>query len=162
MKRSSVLLSALFIAAVGCSDDKTTYYADADGKESNKAFVAESGFAGPLAASALDLPVLYGIEAIEPTELLVAPWQDFRALFDVDPVFDRLGRSLAELILVRKELRTRSLLQLDARERYLDFLHSSPELAQRLPQYQIASYLGVTEETLSRVRRALREQDATP
>ena len=131
------------------------YYMTEEGSESNKAFIAEDTFAGPLAAFSLDLPVIYGVQALEPTTLLVADYTDFVQLFDLDPTFDRLGRRLAEWLLMRKELRTRSLLQQQAKERYLDFLQQFPDLAERVPQYHIASYLGITEVSLSRLRRNL-------
>lgn len=131
------------------------FYVDKEGEETNKAFIAENSFAGPLAASAMGLPILYGIQALEPTALLAARHADFVALFDEDAAFDRLGRRLAELILMRKELRTRSFLQLDAKGRYLDFANQHPHLIHRIPQYHIASYLGIAEVSLSRLKREL-------
>lgn len=131
------------------------FYVADDGTESNKAFIAENAFAGSLAASTLNLPVIYGVQALEPATMLVARYQDFEALFEVHPVFDRLGRKMAELLLARKELRTRSFLQQQAKDRYLDFMAQYPDLLQRVPQYHIASYLGITEVTLSRLRRTL-------
>ncbi|NEP84847.1 MAG: Crp/Fnr family transcriptional regulator [Okeania sp. SIO3B3] len=131
------------------------YYLSADGTESNKAFIAENTFAGPLGAFTLNLPVMYGVQALEDTSLLVATYTDFAGLFDEHPAFDRLGRRLAEWLLARKELRARSLLQQQASERYLDFVSQHRGLVQRVPQYHIASYLGITEVSLSRLRRAL-------
>ena len=131
------------------------YYTDKEGRERNKAFISEGMFAGPLAASLLDLPVMYGIEALEPTTLYAAPYTDFIALFDEDPLFDRLGRKMAEWMLMRKEMRARSFLQQRARERYLSFVEQHPNLLQRVPQYHIASFLGITEVSLSRLRRDL-------
>ena len=131
------------------------YYPGADGAESNKAFLAEGEFGGPLAAAALGLPILYGVEALEPTRLLVAPHAAFAALVERGGAFERVGRKLTERLLVRKELHTRSLLQDDARTRYLAFVRDHPALAARVPLYHVASYLGVTGVHLSRVRRAI-------
>lgn len=131
------------------------YYPSDDGKESNKAFVAEGEFAGALAAANLGLPLLYGVEALEPSVVLATPYADFVTLMDDHPVFERLGRKLAELILTRKELRTRSLLMQSARDRYLDFVEQRPDLVQRVPLYHIASLLGITDVHLSRIRRDL-------
>lgn len=131
------------------------YYLSEEGAESNKAFIAEDTFAGALAAFGLNLPVLYGIQTLEPTILFAANYNDFSALFDVDPVFDRLGRKLAEWVLMRKELRVRKMLQSQAKARYLDFLAQEPNLAERVPDYHIASYLGITSVSLSRIRRDL-------
>lgn len=133
------------------------YYVSEDGKESNKAFIAENEFAGPLASAMLNLPIYYGIQALEPTTVLVAPFTQFTALYQENPVFERLGRRLAELLLVRKELRTRSMLEQSAMERYHDFVQANPELLHRVPQYHLASYLGITEVSLSRLKNASRK-----
>ena len=130
------------------------YYVDTDGSESNKAFVSDDEFAAPLAAFHLDLPVSYGVHALETTSLLAAPYAEFIALFDLAPEFDRFGRKLAEYLLIRKERRTRSFLQQDAAERYADFVREHPHLIERVPQYHIASYLGISEVSLSRLKRA--------
>ena len=131
------------------------YYPAEDGRESNKAFLTEGTFGGALAAAALELPLLYGVEALEETSLLAADMADLSALFDEHPVFDRFGRKLAERILMRKELRMRSLLQQNAKERYLTLRQAQPDLVGRIPQYHLASYLGVTEASLSRLKREL-------
>lgn len=131
------------------------YYVSRDGKESNKAFGTEGMLGGPLVASILGLPSYYGIETLEDTDLLVAPVDRFTALYDEDPAFDRIGRRLMEQSLVRKEIRERSFLQQSATQRYLDFQTKHPDLVQRIPQYHIASYLGVSEVTLSRLRGSL-------
>lgn len=134
------------------------YYCGKNGNESNKAFVAENTFVGPLASSVLDLTVIFGIQAIEHTICLKANFSDFTVLFNADPIFDRLGRLLAESLLVRKELRTRSLLQDNAQDRYLTFLSEERAIAHRIPQYHIASYLGITEVSLSRIKNSLKKE----
>ncbi len=134
------------------------FYSSAEGKESNKAFVAEGELAGPLASALLGLPLAFGVQALEPTTMLVAPLAAFTQLYERDHVFERLGRRLAELLLVRKELRTRSLLEQRASERYQSFVRTHPTLVSRIPQYHLASYLGITEVSLSRLKRALLEQ----
>lgn len=143
-----------------CSGLLRFYYLSEKGDEANKAFVAEDAFAGPLAASALNLPVIYGVQALEPSRLLVASYAEFTALFDRHPVFDRLGRKLAEYLLVGKELRMRTLLLHQARDRYLAFVERHPDLIERIPQYHIAAYLGIAEVSLSRLKGELRRAQA--
>lgn len=133
------------------------YYAAADGAEANKAFVGEDDFAGPLVAAARGLPLDYGVQALEDTLLLAAPYPAFIDLMEHDAAFERLHRTLMERLLVHKEVRTQSLLQQSAAERYRVFCEAHPDLVQRIPQYHIASYLGITDVHLSRVRRALAE-----
>ena len=134
------------------------YYPSDGGKEANKAFVAEGEFAGALGAAALGVPPLYGVEALERSVVLAAPCAALADLMDRDRALDRFGRRLAETILARKERRARALMQQSAAERYADFVRLRPDLVQRVPQYEIASYLGVTDVHLSRVRRAEAER----
>jgi CRP-like cAMP-binding protein len=128
------------------------YYIGADGKAWNKSFVQEGSFAGAMTSYVLGLPAPYAIEALEPTLLLAAPWVEVEALYDRHPAVERVGRRFAEWLLVRKELRERAFLELDAAGRYEAFLRDEPALAQRIPNYHVASYLGVTDVTLSRIR----------
>lgn len=138
------------------------YYCGDDGAESNKAFVTENTFVGPLASSALELPVIFGIQTLEASECLTATFKEFTALFQRHPIFERLGRLLAESLLIRKELRTRSLLLESGKDRYLNFLAHESHLIDRVPQYHIASYLGITEVSLSRLKRSLERERAAP
>lgn len=130
------------------------YYINEEGAEANKAFIAENEFACPVASAILKLPIFYGIQAIEPTVLLSAKYKDFIELCDENPIYERIGRKLNESLLIHKELRARSLLQNDATERYLEFVKKSPHLIERVPQYHIASYLGMTEVSLSRIKNS--------
>ncbi len=130
------------------------YYPSADGeREANKAFLVAGQFGGALGAAQLGLPLLYGVEALEPSVVLRAAYSDFSDLMDDDPAFERLGRKLAEHLLARKERRARSMLLQNASERYRDFADAHTDLMQRVPLYHIASLLGITDVHLSRIRR---------
>lgn len=131
------------------------YYADREGRESNKAFAAEGSFTGSLAAGLLGVPAPYSVQALESTAALSAAWADLEALYDRHPALERLGRRIAERIAVKKELRERALLELTATERYQAFVRDEPALFARLPLYHVASYVGVTEVSLSRIRGRL-------
>ena len=143
-----------------CSGLLRAYYLADDGTEANKTFIVDREFAGPLPAAALGQPVACGIQALEPTTLLVAQYVDFAALLERYPVFGQFQHKLTTWLLNRKEMRTRSLLLGGARERYLDFVERYPQLAGRVPQYHIASYLGITEVHMSRLKRMLAHQHA--
>ncbi|HEY8942766.1 MAG TPA: Crp/Fnr family transcriptional regulator, partial [Polyangiaceae bacterium] len=131
------------------------YYIDGGGRQWNKSFVGGGTFAGALSSYVLGLPARYAIEALEPTQVLVARWVEVDAAYDRHPAIERLGRRFAEWLAVRKELREQAFLELDAAKRYQVFLEEHAELATRIPNYHIASYLGVTEVTLSRIRSRL-------
>lgn len=92
------------------------------------------------------------IEAVEPTLVLTIPKDPLLAAYEEDHAIERFGRLLVEEALIGTQLRASRLLNLSVEERYETFLRTRPEVARRLPQYLIASYLGVTPEALSRIR----------
>jgi CRP-like cAMP-binding protein len=126
-----------------------------EGKDSNKVFLTEGMFSSPIAGCPLSPEAGCGIQALEPTVVLAADAAAFNSLYDRHPIFDRLGRKLGEWWLGHKESRARAFQTQDARARYLTFTRVHGDLAQRIPQYHIASYLGITEVSLSRIRRNL-------
>jgi CRP-like cAMP-binding protein len=128
---------------------------DGEGRGSNKVFLSDGMFSAPITGCALDPEPGCGVEALEAGDLLIADASAFNALYDVHPVFDRLGRRMGEWWLGQKELRARSFQLQDARDRYLGFIRTHGDLVQRIPQYHVASYLGITDVSLSRIRRDL-------
>ncbi len=131
------------------------YYLSADGREFNKSFITENMFAGSFSAFRGQSRAVCGVQALEETQLLAAKYRDFAAFYDRHPVFDRLGRLVLEWLLVRKEQREQSFLLGSAKDRFLDFAAHAPELVGRVPQYHLASYLGIAEVSLSRLKRGL-------
>ena len=69
--------------------------------------------------------------------------------------FQKFGRLMAEFLFIQISLRNNSLLFESPEKRYINFSKNRPDLIQRVPQYMIASYLGVTPEALSRIRKRL-------
>lgn len=132
------------------------YYLDRDGREHNKSFVEAGGLAGTMSTQAADLPSPFDVQALEPGRVLLAHWYDLEAYYDRHPALERLARRFVEWLLARKVQRERDFLELDAAGRYRAFLSEHPSLEGRLANYHIASYLGVTDVSLSRIRRKLR------
>jgi len=141
-----------------CSGLVRYYYLDEKGGEWNKAFLTEDTLSASFSKDFLGDRSPYGIQALESTVLLTANYLEFEALFESSPMIERLGRKFIEQILISKMQRERSFLQSDTKVRYLDFLSHFPDVAQRLSQYHIASYLGVSEVSLSRIRSQLSGQ----
>lgn len=132
------------------------YYLDREGREHNKAFTETGGFAGAMSAYAANLPSPFNVQALQPSRVLVAHWHDLEVAYDHHPSLERLGRRFAEWLLARKLERERAFLELDATGRYQAFVRAHPLLEDQLANYHIASYLGVTDVSLSRIRRKLR------
>lgn len=131
------------------------FSAGPDEKHANKVFLPEDTFTNPIVECSLSYDADCGIQALEPSVILVADADRFEALYDQHPVFDRLGRKLGEWWLGQKEARALAFQQQDAKERYESFAQRDPNLVQRVSQVHIASYLGITEVSLSRIRRQL-------
>jgi CRP-like cAMP-binding protein len=130
------------------------YYLAADGMQRNRSFHAEGQWLGagvPLSVSQSP----YMIEALEPTVLVELRYPSLQAWMDVDAVRVRLADALAATVRQR-DAREESLLLKDATTRYLDFMASEPRLAARVPLHHVASYLGITNVALSRIRRKLK------
>ena len=92
------------------------------------------------------------IEALEPTELYILSWVDLQALYERHVCWQVLGRRFAETALVERESRAHDLLTLSATERFERFCQTHRALLPKLKSYDIASYLGITPVSLSRLR----------
>src|SRR5262245_27438280 len=127
------------------------YYVDADGREATKTFRGPGELAAAYAELLMGVPSRTFVEALEDSELLVAPYAELLRLYARHPGWQELGRRVAERFYVNKERREFELLQLPAAERYRLFDREYPGLAARIPQYHVASYLGITPVALSRI-----------
>jgi len=136
-----------------CSGLVRYYCMEEDGNEWNKSFISENMITTAFSADFLGQTSPYGMQAIEDTTLLVADHSDFASLYDAHPKIERLGRKLLELALINKMNRERSFLINTAKTRYQEFVLQNPQLALRIPKYHLASYLGITESSLSRLSK---------
>ncbi|KRF05485.1 hypothetical protein ASG89_20365 [Paenibacillus sp. Soil766] len=142
-------LSHLYFNLSGCF---RLYYSTYDGKERIKSFCAANDFITSYSALLTDSPSPFSIQALEPAKLLRIFYPDFLTLIAEDPIWERLARKMAESLYVKKERREMQLLTLSAEDRYRSFLEEFGVLAKKIPQYYIASYLGITPVALSRIR----------
>jgi CRP-like cAMP-binding protein len=97
-------------------------------------------------------PSRTSFEAIEPSEVLRLPRDVLTEAYDRDHAVERYGRLMVQQALTGSQLRAERLLTLSPEDRYRTFVTTRPEVARRVPQYLIASYLGITPEALSRIR----------
>ncbi len=95
------------------------------------------------------------IEAIEPTDVLLISRNSQNLLCDRLPKIERYFRILTENALVANQRRLLDGMSLTAKERYLNFCHIYPGLIHELPQKQIASFIGVTPEFLSKMKKEI-------
>lgn len=131
------------------------YYTTPDGSEYNKSFCGKNDFLASYSALLLNTPSFFSVQALMDSELVVIRFADFQALYARNVCWERLGRILIERLFVKKETRERELLMLSAEKRYLLFIEKYGHHAKNIPQYHIASYLGITPVALSRIRGKL-------
>lgn len=98
-------------------------------------------------------PSRYNIDAWEDTDLLLITNEDFQRLLDTIPAVVTMMRVIDQRYYISTQRRLHSSIAYTARERYEELVNTQPELIQRFPQQMIASYLGISPETLSRIRR---------
>ena len=128
------------------------FYAKPDGEQYNKTFFKDGEFVGAFSSLVTGTKNLIDIDCLTDCVLQVASYPSILKLYDTHPSIERLARILAEQFFVVKEKREIELVTLEAKDRYAIFLQEYPGLDQRIPQYHIASYLGVSPTQLSRIR----------
>ena len=129
------------------------FYTTEAGKEFNKSFSVEDEPCGSFRSSLTRTPSRFSIQALEPAEVLQIRFEQMFALVEGDRHWERLGRKAAEYQTLLNEAREAEFLLDDATVRYLNFRRQHPGLEERIAQYHIASYLGITNVALSRLRK---------
>jgi CRP-like cAMP-binding protein len=151
LQAGDVWQSNAFVAS-GCL---RTYSVDAKGLEHIIGFAVENWWATDQESLLSGLPSRYNIEATEDTTVIVLKNDDFERLRREVPPFDKVINALVLRTFMAAQSRVHSAISYSAEEKYREFLQKYPGLVQRIPQHMVASYLGLTAETLSRIRRQL-------
>lgn len=99
------------------------------------------------------LPSKYNIDAWEETDLLIVTVADMIDVIEKVPSFGQMTRQMDHRSFIASQRRLNSTISNSADKRYEEFVHNYPQFIQRFPQHLIASYLGITKETLSRIKR---------
>lgn len=132
------------------------FYTDNEGREFNKGFFKEGQLAWPVAPSARNNNSLFSIAAQEDIEISVCGFSDFHAWLAGHGLWERFALPYAEFFAEEKFLREYEFLTNSATERFQNFRAENPELARRIPDYHLASYLGITNVSLSRIKKSIR------
>jgi CRP-like cAMP-binding protein len=142
---------AAFVAR-GCLRN---YVIDPKGKEHIVQFAPETWWLADSTSWNKGTPSPYFIDAIEESDLLLLDGTSHQALVDRVPGYAAAFRTGLQRHAAAKDQRIVSALSGTAEERYREFLRVYPSIALRVPQTMLASYLGMTPETVSRIRKAL-------
>ncbi|NOY06648.1 MAG: Crp/Fnr family transcriptional regulator [Chlorobi bacterium] len=133
------------------------YYLNDNGGEFTKAFCVENEMVAAYSALLLGEPSRLFIEALEDSSLLVAPYESYKRISSGHVCWRIINQQLTETLIIKKEKRECELLVDDATERYVKFVQDYPGLEKKIKQYYIASYLGITPVSLSRIRSKLKK-----
>ena len=136
------------------------YLLDADGVQYTLGFATSGGWITDLQSFFTGQPAVYYVESLEEGEVLVLKKQDLDKLFTAIPALNVYFRVLYQNAIIAQSERIANMLSTTADERYLRFIKKYAALENRLPQYLIASYLGITPEFLSKVKSRIKEKQA--
>lgn len=130
-----------------------SYYIDKDGKESTIMFAIADWWITDMYCYLNRKPAMMHIETIEESTIIQLSRSNFDVLLQTIPKFEKFFRILMQNSYTREQLRVMENLSLTAEERYHSFLCKYPQIAKQVTQKQIASYLGITPEFLSTLKK---------
>lgn len=131
------------------------FYLDEKGNEHNLYFATENWWFTEIDSYSNSKPAELFIEAIENSEVLLIYKRDKVASFEKFPELETLFRVMTERVHVNLQRRMIDNLSKTAEQRYQDFIDEHPILSQRLTNIQLAAYLGISHEFLSKIRTRL-------
>lgn len=131
------------------------FYIDREARELTFAFAFANGFVSAYDSFLTQLPSGYHIETLTETVLWRLTYEDLQTVYRQTAVGNAIGRYAGEALFLKKSRRELSLLNETAEQRYLNLFTEQPELLQKIPLKYIASYIGITPQALSRIRRRI-------
>ena len=136
-----------------CQGFVRSYLVDDKGQEHIMNFAPENYWIGDRESLASELPSKYNIDALEDSEILLINKINFEMLCKSIPLFNDLFNAIIQKSFVVSQERIHINITYTAGEKYNNFMARFPAVANRIPQHMIASYLGISAETLSRIRK---------
>lgn len=128
------------------------YEVDEKGQEHILQFGLEDWWVGDLYSFLTETPTRYNIDCLEDTEVLQITRTDLETLYERVPKMERHFRIIMQNAFIASTQRVSATLSRSALERYEEFIQRYPQIEQRVPNHQIAAYLGITPQSLSRIR----------
>ena len=135
-----------------------SYTVDEKGGEHILQFASEGWWIADLSSYITGEASLFNMDALEDGEVLLLSKPSWDQLLEKIPRFEHFFRILIQNNLIATQKRLMQSLAESAEEKYVKFIQTYPACVQRVPQHMIASYLGVSRETLSRLRRNMVSQ----
>jgi CRP-like cAMP-binding protein len=136
-----------------------TYFIDLEGHQHIIQLGIEGWWIGDLQSYVFRQPAECNVQAIEDTDILEASYEKIQKLYEAVPMFDKFHRIVTQYAYVAFQQRVLQNLSMSAEDRYLAFREKYPKLELRLAQKYVASYLGITPEFLSKLKKKLQSRD---
>jgi CRP-like cAMP-binding protein len=136
----------------GCTK---TFYMDTEGQEHIVMFSIENWWTADIGSFITQTPADFNVQCLENTELILFSYDIIEELYAKLPKLERFFRQIIEKAFVASQKRIVRSFSMTAKEQYLYFRNQYPQIEQRIPQYMIASYLGITKEFLSKIKSQL-------
>ncbi|MCE3007996.1 MAG: Crp/Fnr family transcriptional regulator [Bacteroidetes bacterium] len=130
-------------------------YAEEEGREQVLEFFFPGETATNYRSFLTEDPSAHYISAIQPSTIYILTKTNLQTLYQAHPKFERVGRLVAEAIYLRITRKIDLLQNYTPEQRYSLLMAQNRELVQQVPQYMIASYLGIQPETLSRIKKRM-------
>lgn len=140
----------------GCTK---TFYLDETGQEHILMFSIEDWWTSDIGSFITQTPADFNVLCLENSELVMFPYDIIEELYIEIPKLERCFRQIVEKALVASQKRIVRSFSMSAKDRYLYFQNQYPKIEQRIPQYMVASYLGITREFLSKIKSQLLLED---
>ncbi|MDP4255060.1 MAG: Crp/Fnr family transcriptional regulator [Bacteroidota bacterium] len=141
----------LYFVVKGCLH---TYYTTDKGEEFTRCIALEKSFCWSIPSFLKQTPATENIESLTESELLVIDHASFLKLCQKSLWFRNSYATVLENLCIMYTERVQNLLTLNATERYKNLLQQNPRIIRQLPNKTVASYLGITQESLSRIKAA--------
>ena len=136
----------------GCTK---TFYVDEEGQEHVVMFSIEDWWTSDMGSFITQKPADFNVQCLENTELIQFSYENQQQMMQEIPKLERFFRIIVQRALVASQKRIVRSMSMSAKDRYLFFRKEYPKMEQRIPQYLIASYLGITKEFLSKIKSQL-------
>ncbi len=135
-----------------------SYYINDNGEKTVIQFAIENYWITDQYSFFSERPGIYFIETLEPIDVLVLNRENYDQLCCTNQLFERFFRLLLQNAFIALQYRLAKTNSEEAESRYLEFSTQYPHFVQRIPQYLIASFLGIKPQSLSRIRKKIADQ----
>ena len=132
-----------------------TFHTNDDGKEINTAFYFQNDFLREIESMTNNIPSQKNIQAVENSTVFYIDKAKLTTLYEKSEFYQKLGRMILEKLTISEQKYSSFLTTYSPKKRYLYILENRPELIERIPLQYLASYLGISRESLSRIRKRI-------